>query len=395
MVLAIWLYLLVARGGFWRAAERDDESPAWGGPSLSVPSSGVAWPAVTAVIAARDEAESVGETIASLIGQDYPGPFNVILVDDQSRDATARLAQETAAALGADNRLTVLPGRPLPAGWTGKLWAAQQGVELAESAAPPPTYLLFTDADIVYAPDALMRLVARAQHGGLVLTSLMAKLRCESFAEHMFVPAFIFFFQMLYPFAFANDPRRATAAAAGGCMLVRRDTLRAAGGLAAIRDALIDDCALAKALKRRGPISITLTERVRSIRAYPAIADIRRMVSRTAYAQLRYSPLLLAATICGLALTYLAPVALAIFAGGVAQFIGIFVWLLMALALRPTLRFYRLSMLWGLSLPAIAAMYMAFTVDSAYQHARGRGGMWKGRAQANVAELPTFRNCDE
>ena len=215
----------------------------------------------------------------------------------------------------------------------------------------------------------------------------MVKLHCKSLAERAFVPAFIFFFQMLYPFACANDPRRATAAAAGGCMLVRRDALREAGGMAAIRGALIDDCALAKLLKARGPIWIGLTERVRSIRAYPTVADIRGMVARTAYAQLRYSPLLLAGTILGLALTYLAPVALTFFAGGFAQFVGIFTWLLMALALRPTLRFYGLSVFWGLALPAIAAVYMAFTVDSAYQHARGRGGMWKGRAQANVSEL--------
>jgi hopene-associated glycosyltransferase HpnB len=380
MVLAIWLYLIAARGGFWRASDRDDVDPA-----RNVPS-GVSWPAVTAIIPARDEAACVGETVASLLRQDYPGEFTVILVDDQSRDATASVAQEAAAALGAGGRLTVLSGRSLPAGWTGKLWAQQQGVEHAEAPPQPPAYLLLTDADIAYAPDALTQLVGRAQRGGFVLTSLMAKLRCESFAERMFVPAFIFFFQMLYPFAWANDPRRTTAAAAGGCMLLRRDALQRAGGLAAIRDALIDDCALAKLLKREGQISITLTERVRSIRAYPAIGDIRRMVSRTAYAQLRYSPLLLAGTVFGLALTYLAPVALAFFADDVAQFLGLFTWLLMTFAFRPTLRFYGLSSLWGLALPAIAAIYMAFTLDSAYQHARGRGGMWKGRAQANVSD---------
>jgi hypothetical protein len=169
-------------------------------------------------------------------------------------------------------------------------------------------------------------------------------------------------------------------------MLVRREVLRQAGGLAAIRTALIDDCALAKLLKARGPIWIGLTDRVHSIRAYPTVGEIRRMVSRSAYAQLDYSPLLLAGTIAGLALTYLAPVGLALFAAGMAQFIGLFVWLLMAFMLRPTLRFYGLRTLWGLVLPAIAAAYMAFTLDSAYQHARGRGGMWKGRAQANVTE---------
>ena len=376
IVLAIWLYLIAARGGFWRLAERDDAP-------VSPP--GV-WPAVTTVIPAREEAECVGQTVTSLLRQNYPGELTVIVVDDQSRDGTAEVARGAATLIGAGERLTVLPGRPLPAGWTGKLWAQQQGVEFAVTVAQPPAYLLLTDADIVYTEDAVTNLVARAEVGGLVLTSLMAKLRCKSFAERMFVPAFIFFFQMLYPFAWAKNPRRSTAAAAGGCMLVRREALQQAGGLAAIRDALIDDCALAKLLKRQGPISIVLTDRVLSIRAYPAIADIRRMVSRSAYAQLNYSPFLLAGTVVGLALTYLAPVALALFAGGVPQFIGLFTWLLMAFAFRRTLRFYGLSILWAPLLPAIAAMYMAFTVDSAYQHARGRGGMWKGRAQANISE---------
>ncbi len=374
MVLAIWLYLLAGRGAFWLARERDDGFPLGEGP----------WPVVAAIVPARDEAESVGYTVASLLRQDYPGEFKVILVDDQSGDGTAQIAREAAAALGASGRLTVLPGRELPAGWTGKLWAQHQGVTLAQNMPHLPTYLLFTDADIVFASDALARLVAWSQAGGYTLTSLMAKLRCKSLAERMFVPAFIFFFQMLYPFSWANDPRRATAAAAGGCMLVRRDALREAGGLAAIRGALIDDCALAKKLKGHGPIWIGLTERVCSVRAYPAIADVRRMVARTAYAQLDYSPLLLAATVFALAVIYLAPVALAVFAAGLARILGIVAWLAMALAFQPTLRFYRLSMAWGLALPAIAATYMAFTVDSAYQHARGRGGMWKGRAQGNV-----------
>ncbi len=377
MVLAIWLYLLAGRGGFWLARQRDDEVLAGQGP----------WPGVAAIIPARDEAESVGKTIASLLRQDYPGEFSVVLVDDQSRDSTAEVARTAAAALGAGNRLTVLPGRGPPPGWTGKLWAQHQGVERAEAAPHRPAYLLFTDADIVYAPDALAQLVARARSGGYVLTSLMAKLRCKSLAERMFIPAFIFFFQMLYPFAWANDRRRWTAAAAGGCMLVRREALRQAGGIEAIRGALIDDCALAKKLKAHGPIWIGLTERVCSIRAYPAIADIRRMVARTAYAQLDYSPLLLALTVLALATTYIAPVVLALLASGTAQVLGTLAWLAMAIAFQPTLRFYRVSPAWGLALPAIAAIYMAFTIDSAYQHARGRGGMWKGRAQANVSEL--------
>jgi hopene-associated glycosyltransferase HpnB len=378
MVLAIWLYLLLGRGLFWLGRERDDGTASRQGP----------WPSVMAVIPARDEAECVGDTIASLLRQDYPGEFKVILVDDQSRDGTAQVARDTAAALGpaAAERLTIISGRSLPGGWTGKLWAQSQGVEAAEAAARPPDYILFTDADIAYVSDELRKLAARARSGGTVLTSLMAKLRCESFAERVFVPAFIFFFQMLYPFAWANDPRRSTAAAAGGCMLVRRDALRAAGGMASIRNALIDDCALAKRLKAHGPIWIGLTEGVRSVRAYPAVEDIRKMVSRTAYAQLQYSPLILAGTVIGLAITYLFPVLLAVLASGFAQVLGLAAWLLMAVAFQPILRFYRVSPLWGLALPAIAATYMAFTLDSAYQHARGRGGMWKGRAQANLQD---------
>ena len=364
VVLAIWLYLIAARGRFWRAAERDDRTLLRASPSAVR-----RWPAVTAVVPARDEAETVGETVSGLLRQDYHGPFKVILVDDQSHDGTARLAREAAAAFGAGDRFDVVSGRPLPAGWTGKLWAQSQGVEFAGKAEEAPDYLLLTDADIVFAPQALASLVARAEQDGLVLNSLMVKLRCKSFAERMFVPAFVFFFQMLYPFAWVNDRRRATAAAAGGCMLVRREALAAAGGLASIRGALIDD-------------------RAHSVRAYPAIGDIRRMVARTAYALLSYSPLMLAGTVLGLALTYLAPFALTLFADGFAQFAGIFAWALMVCAFRPILRFYGMSgwrsWLWAAALPAIAAIYMAFTLDSAYQHARGRGGMWKGRAQANI-----------
>ena len=375
MVVAIWVYLLIGRGGFWLGRERDDATGTGEGP----------WPAIAAVIPARDEAESVGGTITSLLQQDYPGEFSILLVDDQSRDGTTEIARSAAASLGDAERLTVVSGRQLPAGWTGKLWAQQQGVEAALAVSRPPDYLLLTDADIVYMPHALKALTLRARRGGYVLTSLMVKLRCTTLAEHFFIPAFIFFFQMLYPFAWANDPRRAAAAAgAGGCMLVRRDALARAGGMTAIRDALIDDCALAKKLKAQGPIWIGLTQNVSSIRGYPALADIRHMVSRTAYAQLRYSPLLLAGTVIGLALTFIAPVVLALFAAGAARFLGLAAWLLMALALQPTLRFYRVSPLWGVALPAIAAIYMAFTVDSAYQHWRGRSGMWKGRAQGDL-----------
>jgi hopene-associated glycosyltransferase HpnB len=300
-------------------------------------------------------------------------------VDDQSTDGTAEVARHAAAAA---DRLTILSGAALPAGWTGKPWAIKQGIEHAQIS--EPTYLLLTDADIVYAPDALTRLVSQAQANGLVLNSLMVMLRCESFAERAFIPAFIFFFQMLYPFAWVKRHDRTTAAAAGGCMLVRRDALCAAGGIEDIRGALIDDCALARNLKTRGPIRLGLTERVRSIRAYAAVQDIRRMVARSAYAQLRYSPLLLAGTVAGMALTYLAPVLLALFSHGFSQTLGLLAWAIMAIAFQPVLRFYRLSPLWGPFLPVIALAYMAFTLDSAYQYARNRGGLWKGRIQSNV-----------
>ena len=372
LALATWLYLVTARGGFWLASERDNDTP----PPPP------AWPSVVAVIPARNEAAHIGETLGSLLTQSYPA-LSVVLVDDQSDDGTAEAAKVAAAALGAADRLTVLSGRPLPPGWTGKLWAVKQGVDQAQNA--KPAYLLLTDADIVYAPGTLLWLVGHAQARHSVLTSLMAELRCESFAERGLVPAFVFFFQMLYPFAWVNRTDRAVAAAAGGCMLVQSEALASAGGIAAIRGALIDDCALAQKLKAQGRISLGLTHRVRSTRAYPVIDDIRRMVSRSAYAQLHYSPIWLLDTLAGLALTYLAPVGLALFGSGLPQILGVVTWMLMALAFQPILRFYGRSPLWGPALPLIALAYMVFTVDSAYQHARGRGGMWKGRVQANVS----------
>jgi hopene-associated glycosyltransferase HpnB len=246
----------------------------------------------------------------------------------------------------------------------------------------PPDYLLLTDADIGYAPDALRHLMLRARSRGLVLTSLMAKLNCTSLAERALVPAFIFFFQMLYPFAWVARRDSATAAAAGGCMLVDRMALERAGGLSSIRDALIDDCSLAAVMKREGPIWLGLTERVVSLRPYPRFDDIRRMVARSAYAQLRYSPLLLAGTVLGMVATYLVPPILAVCAPFPASMLAFSAWIAMAIAFQPTLRFYRCSPLWGLALPVIGAAYTGLTLDSAWQHWRGRGGMWKGRAQA-------------
>jgi hopene-associated glycosyltransferase HpnB len=367
---AIWLYLLVGRGGFWLAAERDR------GEQAPPP----AWPKVAVVVPARDEAEGIAASMASLIRQDYAGEMSVVLVDDGSSDGTAAIAQRTAAECAAGQRLAVIPGKPLPAGWTGKLWAVRQGIEAAQARAPD--YLLLTDADIVYAPDVLTRLVARAERGGLVLTSLMVMLRCESLAERALVPAFIFFFQMLYPFAWINDRKRRTAGAAGGSMLVRAQALRRAGGIEAIRNALIDDCALAAILKAEGPIWLGLTERVHSIRRYGGFADIRGMVARSAYAQLHYSPLLLLGTLAGMGATYLAPPLIALLGEGLARALGLAAWLAMAMAFQPTLRLYRSSPLWGLALPAIAFCYTLFTLDSALQFARGKGGMWKGRMQA-------------
>jgi hopene-associated glycosyltransferase HpnB len=370
LALAIWLYLLLGRGGFWLSSERDDGTPVPINANLTV------------VIPARDEAQGIGACIGSLLRQDYAGEWSIVLVDDGSSDGTADIARKAAAALGAERRLNVVTGAPLRAGWTGKLWALKQGIETALRLAPATEYFLLSDADIVYAPDTLTALVARARAGGLVLTSLMVRLRCESLAERALVPAFIFFFEMLYPFAWINRPHAGTAGAAGGCMLVRADTLGQAGGIDAIRNALIDDCALAGLLKARGPIWLGLTQRAHSIRAYPDFQDIRRMVARSAYAQLRYSPLILLGVVAGMGVTYLAPPLIALFGSGWAQIIGLAAWLLMAVAFQPTLRFYRLSPLWGIALPAIAFCYTLFTLDSALQYARGKGGLWKGRVQA-------------
>lgn len=361
--LAVWLYLLLARRFFWLLRERD---------TMPVPESAV-WPSVVAVVPARNEADVIQQSLTSLLAQDYPGEFRVVLVDDQSDDGTGDLARGL-----NDPRLTVLSGNARPAGWTGKLWAMHQGV----SEAGTPDFLWFTDADITHAPDNLTTLVARAEDGHKALVSLMARLSCRTTAEHFLIPAFVFFFAMLYPFAAVNDPRSKVAAAAGGCMLARRTALEAAGGIAAIRHNIIDDCALARAMKRQGPIWLGLTDRAVSIRPYEHLTDIRRMVARSAYAQLGYSPLNLLGTLLGLFIVYIAPVLGALFALYFVQLAAYIAWIIMAVLFQPILRFYRLTPLWGIALPLIGAFYAVFTLDSAIQHWSGKGGMWKGRAQA-------------
>jgi hopene-associated glycosyltransferase HpnB len=373
LAFAIWAYLILGRGGFWLCRERDD----------AVPAPPTRWPRVAAVVPARNEAECIGDSIGSLLRQDYPGPLDVVLVDDDSDDDTAAIARRVAADRPPECTFELVQSRGMAPGWTGKLWAVKQGVDAAT--ARQPDYLLLTDADIVHTPDSVRALVSRAQARGLALTSLMARLRCESFAEKCHVPAFVFFFQMLYPFAWANNPRRATAAAAGGCMLVQADALRRAGGVESIRGALIDDCSLAEKMKAVGPIWLGLTDRVLSIRRYETIAEASRMISRSAYAQLRYSPLLLALVTLAMALTFLAGPAFMLCGEGLSRGLGAATFALMVLAFQPMLRFYRRSPLWGLALPAIAVAYMLYTLDSAYRYARGRGGSWKGRVQANVS----------
>jgi hopene-associated glycosyltransferase HpnB len=371
---AVWVYLILARGRFWRGGVRDTSTPA----------PPVRWPTVTAIVPARNEGGVIAANLRSLLQQDYPGHFSIIVVDDDSSDGTAAVAKGTATS-SPGRALTVIASHGPPPGWTGKLWALKQGIAAAE--ASQPDYLLLTDADIVHAPDTLPWLAAQASAGGYHLTSLMAKLRCASLAERSHVPAFIYFFQMLFPFAWVCRIDTSTAAAAGGCMLVRADALAHAGGIASIRNALIDDCALAAKLKAGGPIWLGLTDRVHSIRAYDNLSDVRQMISRSAYAQLRHSPWLLIAVAIGMTITFLVPPLLTIFASGWPRYLGLAAWLAMAASFLPTSRFYRLSPLWAPALPGIALLYLLYTLDSAYRHWRRRGGEWKGRVHVEAPSV--------
>ena len=340
--------MLLFRGMFWRVA-----------PLLRKGSSDARPARVAVVIPARDEAEVIGHALDSLLAQRLDGELAIFVVDDASSDATAEIARSRG--------VTVLKAPPLAAGWTGKLWAVAHGVEAAS--AWEPEYFLLTDADIAHGPTSVADLVGRK----LPMASVMVKLRCESLAERLLVPAFVFFFFKLYPPRWVADPRSPTAGAAGGCILIRRDMLDRIGGIAAIRSELIDDCALAKAVKQHGPIWLGMTAETRSLRAYGSFASIWNMVARTAYTQLDHSPLLLAGTVVGMFFTYVAPMA-----GGWPGFAA---WALMSVAYAPIVRFYRQPLLMAPLLPLVAVFYSGATIASAVHYWRGAGGQWKGRVQ--------------
>lgn len=359
LVLLVWAYMLGAHGRFWQA-----------GPVLAQVTPAVT-PRVAIVVPARNEAAHVADSLRSLLAQDYTGPFRVILVDDASTDETGAIARRL-----DDSRLTVVTGEARPAGWSGKLWAVAQGIAAAGGA----ELFFFTDADIVHEPGHLAALVALAERGDLDLVSEMVALRCESLAERALVPAFVYFFQMLYPFAWVNDPLRATAAAAGGVVLIRQRALERIGGIAAVRGALIDDVTLARAVKRGGKIWLGHAGLARSMRDYVGFGDIWRMIARTAFTQLRYSWVLLGLTVLGMVLVFVAPMAFLLFGDGMARLFGLLAWAGMTASFWPTVRRYGLGWWWAMGLPLVAMFYTAATIDSALMHARGIGVRWKDRA---------------
>ncbi len=361
----IWLYLLLARGGFWRVK-----------PHFALPLPPSEPPKkIAIVIPARNEADVIDGSITSLLAQDFHGVCNIFVVDDGSTDRTAEIAR----AAGRD-AIAVVKAPALPAGWTGKMWAVSRGVETALPGAPD--FLLFTDADVHHEPGSIAKLIAIAEHGGYDLVSFMVKLRCETFAERALIPAFVFFFFMLYPPAWIRDEKRKAAGAAGGCVLIRPQNLQKAGGIEAIRGEVIDDCALArKAKEAGGRVWLGLTDGTRSTRRYETFREIERMISRTAFRQLNHSALLLVGTLIGLAVTYVLPVALIFSGQNVYAALGLVAWALMTVAYLSMVRFYRESSLWAVALPAIAAFYAAATLHSAFKYWTGSGGEWKGRAQ--------------
>jgi hopene-associated glycosyltransferase HpnB len=388
---AAWVYLVAAHGGFWRTGERL--------PPSSTASGRRSWPAVVAVVPARNEADSLPGTLPALLGQDYPGEFRVFVVDDGSDDGTGVVAAELGEKAARDGgaALTVVFGRPRPDGWAGKVWAMSQGLAAARAAVPPAAYVLFTDADITWAPTALRDLVRAAEDDDRALVSQMALLRAQTAWERVIVPAFVYFFAQLYPFKKVNSPTSRTSAGAGGCMLIRAEALERAGGLEPMRGALIDDVALGTLLKKNGNrIWLGLTTDIRSDRPYPSLGSLWHMIARSAYVQLRYNPALLAGTLAGLLLLYAVPpagviaalIAAAVGATGTAVAVtglaGLLGWALMTVSYLPMLRFYRLSPLRAPALPLIALLYAAMTADSARRHYSGRAVSWRGRAADRV-----------
>lgn len=377
--LVVWVWLLLGQGFFWRTDQRL--------PSRAAPAQ---WPSVAIVVPARDEADMLPVSLPSLMAQDYPGHAEIFLVDDCSRDGTGALARELSVRCGGLPVTVVSPGEPEP-GWTGKLWALRHGIALARSR--EPEYLLLTDADIAHEPDSLRELVAAAGSGGFDLVSQMARLRVESVWERLVVPAFVYFFSQLYPFRWVNRAGARTAAAAGGCVLLRTEAAVRARVPESIRQAVIDDVSLARAVQGSGGrIWLGLAERVDSVRPYPRLADLWRMVSRSAYAQLRHNPLVLLGTVLGLAVIYLAPpvtLVAGLLAGDPpAAWAGGAAWAVMAGTYMPVLGYYRQSLWLAPLLPFTALLYLLMTVDSAVQHYRGRGAAWKGRTYARPEAAP-------
>jgi hopene-associated glycosyltransferase HpnB len=373
LTLLIWVVLTFFRGAFWQLRAFDDDFAPHPTPAV--------WPRVVCVMPARNEAETIARAVASLAKQEYPGALRIVIVDDQSEDATSDLAKAAAQEAGAADRVEIMRAAALQSGWTGKMWALQQEIE--SNPQDSPEYFWFTDADIVHAPDTLARLVSRAEQQHSDLTSLMVLLQAKSFPERLLMPPFLYYFLMLYPPKWIPDNTAKTAGAAGGCILLRRTALERIGGFAAIRGEVIDDCALARAVKRSGgAVWMGLTRKSVSLREYHSFGEVRDLIARTAFTQLKYSPLLLLGTLAGMLLTYVAPVVLAFYPHALVWRLGLAAWLLMALTYLPTVRFYGLSPLWAPFLPVAAAFYSYATWLSAARYWLGRGGQWKGRAQA-------------
>jgi hopene-associated glycosyltransferase HpnB len=390
LTLLIWIYLVFARGGFWRIRPAIPPLQQESGEHES--SAAVNPRQIAVIIPARNEADVVDRVVRSLLRQSGQNTIHIFLVDDGSTDSTAQVARAAAASIGHTADLTVVPGAPLPSGWSGKLWALEQGIKLARQT--NPDFFLFTDADIEHAPDSIATLVSIAEAGPYGLTSFMVKLHCQSVAEKLLIPAFIYFFFKLYPPAWTTDPQRVTAGAAGGCILIRPEALDKAGGIEAIRQEVIDDCSLAARVKHAGGrLWLGASAATRSIRPYGGFSEIGQMISRSAFNQLRHSALLLLLSILGMAVTYLLPPALVLGVLGhhvapAALAVGLpaAAWLLMIASYMPVLRLYRLSLLWALALPVAAIFYIGATFHSAVKYWSGRGGQWKGRIQDPVKE---------